>query len=57
MYRSVIERSDNAEEGVAELILAKHRNGPTGTMKLAFHKEYTRFDNYTSRAPLELDGP
>lgn len=60
MYRSVIEMKEGAEEGVAELILAKHRNGPTGTIKLAFHKEYTRFDNYTSREPEEpgeFDGP
>jgi replicative DNA helicase len=57
MYQSVMERSDTAEEGLAELILAKHRNGPTGTIKLAFHKEYTRFDNYTSREPAEPDGP
>lgn len=32
-------------EGVAELIVAKQRNGPTGTEKLAFVKQYTRFEN------------
>jgi len=32
-------------QGVAEVIIAKQRNGPTGTMKLAFIKEYTRFEN------------
>jgi replicative DNA helicase len=57
MYRSVLEQDDSAEEGLAELNLAKHRNGPTGTVKLVFHKQYTRFDNYTSRAPEPLDGP
>ena len=57
MYRSVLEQDDNADEGAAELILAKHRNGPTGTIKLAFHKQYARFDNYTERTPDEADGP
>jgi replicative DNA helicase len=36
------EESENA--GMAEVILAKQRNGPTGTVKLAFIKEYTRFE-------------
>ncbi len=57
MYKSVIDQEEGAEEGLAELMLAKHRNGPTGNMKLAFHKQYTRFDNYSSRASDPLDGP
>ena len=32
-------------QGIAELIIAKQRNGPVGTLKLAFIKEYTRFEN------------
>lgn len=35
--------SDN--QGMAEAIIAKQRNGPVGTVKLAFIKEYTRFEN------------
>ena len=57
MYKSVIAQEEGAEEGLAELMLAKHRNGPTGNIKLAFHKQYTRFDNYSSRASDPLDGP
>jgi replicative DNA helicase len=35
----------NAEQGVAEVIIAKQRNGPVGSLRLAFIKEYTRFEN------------
>jgi replicative DNA helicase len=37
-------------QGLAEIIIAKQRNGPVGSMKLAFIKEYTRFENL---APIE----
>jgi len=36
------------DKGIAELIIAKHRNGPTKTIKLTFIGEYTRFENYAS---------
>ena len=32
-------------EGVAELIIGKQRNGPIGVVKLAFIREFTRFEN------------
>ncbi len=35
----------NAEKGVADVIIAKQRNGPVGTLKLSFISEYTRFEN------------
>jgi len=39
----------NDIEKVAELILGKQRNGPTGTIKLAFEKKWTRFGDWTAR--------
>jgi replicative DNA helicase len=49
MYKSVLEKDQDAREGTAEIILAKHRNGPTGTITLAFRKDCTRFGDYTER--------
>lgn len=40
---------DNPNRGLAEIIVGKQRNGPTGVIKLTFLGEYTKFENYTSR--------
>ncbi len=40
----VYEGEDSEKAGTAELIIGKQRNGPTGTINLAFLKEYTRFE-------------
>jgi replicative DNA helicase len=38
-------KAASENEGVAELIIGKQRNGPTGVVKLAFIREFTRFEN------------
>lgn len=46
MYLSPEEReSQSALQGIAEVIVAKQRNGPTGTVKLAFQNKFARFEN------------
>ena len=39
-------------EGIAQIIVAKHRNGPTGTVDLRFRKNLTRFEDLASREPV-----
>lgn len=43
IYRDEIYNPDSADRGVAEILIAKHRNGPTGVAKLAFVNNYARF--------------
>jgi replicative DNA helicase len=45
IYRDDYYNKDSKEPGVAEIIIAKQRNGPVGDVKLTFLKPLTRFDN------------
>jgi replicative DNA helicase len=45
LYRDEMYNPESADRGSAEVIVAKHRNGPTGKLQLAFLDHYTRFAN------------
>jgi len=48
IYRDDYYDKNSKEPGVAEVIISKHRNGPTGTVKLTFLKPLTKFENMAS---------
>ncbi len=50
MDESEAESDDRPDWGTADLLVAKHRNGPTRDIKLAFVPEYTRFMNFAESA-------
>jgi replicative DNA helicase len=45
LYRDEMYNPESTDRGSAEVIVAKHRNGPTGKIQLAFLDHYTRFAN------------
>ena len=46
IYRDEVYNEDTPDKGVAEVIIGKQRNGPIGTVRLAFLGQFTRFENY-----------
>jgi replicative DNA helicase len=48
LYREEYYDPDTPDRGIAEIIITKHRNGPTGTIKLLFEPQFTRFRNLAS---------
>ncbi|MEJ2056898.1 MAG: replicative DNA helicase [Desulfofustis sp.] len=52
IYRDEVydKSEDNPDKGIAEIIIGKQRNGPTGVTRLHFNKEFTLFENLSSYA-------
>jgi len=55
LYREELYNHTPENDGVAELIIGKQRNGPVGAFKLTFLKEFTRFENYSPRTGVETE--
>ena len=45
IYRDDVYNLDSPDRGTAEILVSKHRNGPTGMVRLAFLDHYTKFAN------------
>jgi replicative DNA helicase len=45
IYRDQVYNTESTEQGLAEILVSKHRNGPTGMARLAFLDHYTKFAN------------
>jgi len=46
IYRDEVYNEDSPDKGIAEIIIAKQRNGPIGTVRQTFIGQYTRFEDY-----------
>ena len=49
IYRDEVYNADSEDKGIAEIIIAKHRSGPIGTVKLVWIPEFTQFKNMEYR--------
>lgn len=46
IYRDEVYNENTPDKGIAEIIIAKQRNGPIGKVRLTFLGKYTRFENF-----------
>lgn len=55
IYRDEVYNEESPDKGIAEILISKQRNGPTGIVRLAFLPEYTLFANLDERASDEFE--
>ncbi|UVT18398.1 MAG: replicative DNA helicase [Nitrospira sp.] len=48
LYRDEVYHEESLDKGLAEILVRKHRNGPTGELRLGFVKQYVRFEDLES---------
>jgi replicative DNA helicase len=53
IYREEVYDKNTTRRGIADIIIAKQRNGPTGDLQLTFLGEYTKFENYAPESYAE----
>jgi replicative DNA helicase len=53
IYREEVYDKNTTRKGIADIIIAKQRNGPTGDLQLTFLGEYTKFENYAPESYAE----
>jgi replicative DNA helicase len=53
IYRDEVYHADSPNKNIAEILIAKQRNGPVGKIELMFSAEHTRFENILPRSMRE----
>jgi len=53
IYREEVYEPNTTRKGIADIIIAKQRNGPTGEVQLTFLGQYTKFENYAPESYAE----
>ena len=53
IYREEVYEKNTTRKGIADIIIAKQRNGPTGEVQLTFLGQYTKFENYAPESYAE----
>ena len=55
IYRDEVYKKESPDKGVAEIKIGKQRNGPTGTFKMHFASQFTRFDDFAEDQPPDFE--